>query len=438
MAQLHTANNVPTYLTVKGTQGISSGTWSGVAIRLNTKLEGNIEYDTNTGIFTLEGDKAYRVTAQLGWEAKTAQFYQFGVFNVDTGKQLGPLAEALPPNRNSCNASGGLLDVILTPPSTGKYYLKMASSVTAPPSSFIRSDCTFLNITQVIGEGLSVKCSSKQILSPPITSWKSSLIRFDDVTFQNGIDYDQGNFTLNCGKTYRITAQLGWEATTAQFYAFGLFNADTGKQIGPAAESLPPNRNTSNASGGVLDVILTPLESRRYCLMMTPNVTAGASSVIRADVSTFLNIVEVPDSKSYVSTRRFTDESGAGFKMNIQEQRGNIPYFPEDGVFILQKYKTYRITAQAGVQGTGPGVYPIGLFDYDTHHQIGTFAEAVSPNKDTMNASGGVLDVIFTPTDTGILPYASGRYHVRMAQVVSTGSFSVRGDVSTYMNVVEL
>jgi hypothetical protein len=147
MTQPQTANDIPIYLAAKrfASQRISSGTWGGVVIKMDDK-RGGIEYDIDTGIFTLEGGNTYRVTAQVGWVAGTPEFYAFGVFNVDTGTQIGPLAEALPPNRDTCNASGGVLDVIFAPPQAGKYHLKMAPNVSASSRSYVNCDCTFLNI----------------------------------------------------------------------------------------------------------------------------------------------------------------------------------------------------------------------------------------------------------------------------------------------------
>jgi hypothetical protein len=140
---------------------ITSGTWSNrVIIMNNIQQAKGIEYDTVNGIIRLDMNKTWRITAQLGWEAKTPEYYQFGLYDMETGGQIGPLAEALPPNKNSCNASGGLLDVIVTSSGglTGapqlilskEYQLRMSPDTTAGPSSFIRSDAgTFLNIAEV-------------------------------------------------------------------------------------------------------------------------------------------------------------------------------------------------------------------------------------------------------------------------------------------------
>ena len=255
-----------------------------------------MRYNPYAGVFTLPGKKVYRVTAQLGWEAYTPEFYAFGLYDANTGEQIGPLAEALPPNRNTCNASGGLLDVIIT---TGlydrKYRLKMAPNVTAGPSSEIRADVgTFLNIAEITADKsyLSTTCLTNQL---PYNTWNNQIIgmiiqqQYGDIRYYPNV----GVFTLPGGKTYRITAQLGWDAKNPEFYAFGLFDI-SGNKYGQLAESLPPNAKTWNASGGVLNVIFTtPARGGDYCLRMAPNVTAGPSSEIRADVSTFMNIVEM-------------------------------------------------------------------------------------------------------------------------------------------------
>ena len=437
MAAVNTVDNDVVYITARrdSDQKITSGTWGGKNIIMNVKRGSGIQYDTDTGIFTLEKDTAYRVTAQLGWQAKTPEYYQFGLFNVNTNEQIGTAAEALPPNRNSCNASGGLLDVIFMPPDTGDYYLKMMGNVKAGASSVIRADVdTFLNIAPVTTPCLSAKRLTSQTLPSTSRTWKSVPIIFDDVIFKSGVEYKDGFFTLEEGKSYRITAQLGWEAKTPEFYQFGLFNSDTKQQFGPAAEALPPNRNTSNASGGVLDIVITPLKSVQYYLSMTSSVTAGASSKIRADVSTFLNVVEVPASKSFLSTRYFKDATFSWLdkyviKMNINTQHGDIAYFPAHGVFTLQGGKAYRITAQVGWRASTPRYYQIILRTHTLDQQIGPIAEALPPNRNTCNASSGLLDVIH-------VPFISGDY--TLAIVSDTDGCSARGDVSTFLNIVEL
>jgi hypothetical protein len=436
------SNNVPAYLAARrnSSQNIFSETWGNEIIKMNITQGSGIEYRPGTGILTLEGGRQYRITAQLGWEATTPEFYAFGLFHVDTGTQIGPLAEALPPNRNTCNASGGLLDVIHTPSETGSYYLKVAQHVTATKTSYVSPGETFMNVVELTdGTGgqplyLSARRFTPQAI-PAGETWKNkivNIVQYIPTVQSHGISFSpEGYFELKGGVTYHITAQLGWEADIPGYYTFGLFNMKTGKQIGQIAESLSPNADTSDASGCLLDVIVTPFQSGDYCLRMTSH--AGASSKIRADVSTFLNVIEVPASKSYISLRRFTDQNDHSFGMNILEQRGNIPYFPEYGVFTLQKDKTYRITAQAGVKATAAGKYLSGIYNYDTKELVGThtYARAQSPNSNTSSAFSGVLDMIFTPSVTG-------NYYLNMFEVVTAGSWGIRADVSTFMNVVEL
>ena len=439
------------YLTARRntSQRISSGTWENVTIKWDVQdNQGNISYYPTMNAFGLRVGVTYRITAQLGWEAKTPEFYQFGLFDVDTGKQIGPLAEALPPNRNSCNASGGLLDVIHTPREGGIVVIRMAPGVKSGPSSSIRADVdTFLNIVTVDAPNQGTRRSKAQTI-PIGETWANKVIVMNQVTETNynptGIDYDPytGVITLQDERAYRITAQLGWEATTPEWYAFGLYDMDTGKQFGPLAESLPPNRKTWNASGGVLDVIITTGNyfdrAFSYQLKMAPNVTAGPSSEIRADVGTFLNIVEVPAIKSHLSTKCLTDQVYNTWKkqmigMIIQQQYGDIKYYPNVGVFTLPGGKRYRITAQLGWEATTSEFYQFGVFNANTDQQIGPLAESLPPNRNTSNASGGVIDVIFTT------PASGGEYCLRLSpNMTASSSSKIRADVSTYMIIVEL
>jgi hypothetical protein len=459
MANVNPSGNT-VYITARrdSKQKIPSGTWGGKNIIMNVKQGGGIQYDNNTGVFRLEKDTPYRITAQLGWDGNNIFFkkpyYAFGLFNVDTGKQIGPLAEKMPPSSHSFNASCGLLDMIHTPEVTGDYCLRMEEGVTAPAGTFIRDDIsTYLNIVPVTAPCLSARRLKNQILKPeqkPEETWKDRHINLDNITYNSGInyyEYKRGSnirwyFKPEGGKTYRVTAQLGWEADTSGYYQFGLFVANDDIQIGPLAEALPPNAYTSNASSGLLDVIFTPFRSDPYTLRTSPGMVAGLNSEIRANVGTILNIVELPASKSYLSTRRFsdqlidtraTDPFRKDIRMNMQAQHGDIAYFPEYGVFTLQEGKAYRITAQLGWEASEPRYYKFGVFDFDTNDQIGPAAELLPPGLGTSwNASGGVLDVIH-------VPLKSGKYVLRVIpDGISGTTGTVRGDVDTFMNVVEL
>jgi len=434
---------MPTFLTARRntSQRISSGTWANNDIEWDIQESQSITYNPIIRTFELLAGITYRITAQLGWEAKTPEFYAFGLFNYFTDKQIGPLAEALPPNRDTCNASGGLLDVIYTPEKYGTYVIRIAPSVKAGPSISIRADVsTFLNVVTVDSDFLSAGRSTPQTI-PAGETWSNKGIVMNLVAKRRiGIEYDTetGIITLSPGTTYRVTAQLGWEATSQGWYAFGLYDVDDVKQIGPLAEALPPNRNTCNASGGVLDVIFTPVDRTAYRLKIASNVSAGSSSKVRADVSTFLNIVEIPPGKSYLTAKFFTDQLARVWKdkiikMNIHQHYGDIKYYQHIGVFTLPGGKTFRITAQLGWKATEPRFYAFGIFNYNTGDQYGPLAEALPPNRNTCNASGGVLDVILTT------PARGGDYCLRMSPNVSAdGSSVLRADVSTFMNIVEL
>jgi hypothetical protein len=457
MAAVNTVDNDVVYITARrdSKQKIISGTWGGKDIIMNVKQGSGIQYDNNTGVFRLEKDMPYRITAQLGWDGMDIQFkypyYAFGLFNADTGKQIGPLAEKRPPTSYSFNASCGLLDMIHTPEVTGNYCLRVEEGVTAPAGTFIRDDVsTYLNIVLVTTPCLTARRLENQILKPEET-WQNKPINLDTITFNSGITYYEYKrfsyiswfFLPEGGKSYRITAQFGWEADTPGNYQFGLFNVNNREQIGPLAEALPPNVNTSNASSGLLDVILTSFRSDEpHALRTSPSMVAGLYSEIRANMGTILNIVELPASKSFLSTRRFTDQlintktTGPyrkDIRMNIHAQHGDIAYFPEYGVFTLQEGRAYRITAQLGWAASTPRYYKFGVFDFDTNDQIGPAAELLPPKLNTSwNASGGVLDVIH-------VPLKSGKYVLRVIPDERSGTTgSIRGDVDTFMNVIEL
>ena len=258
--------------------------------------------------------------------------------------------------------------------------------------------------------------------------------------------------------TYQITAQLGWEAKSWKRYAFGLFNYDTGVQYGPFAEVLPPINGSIDVSGGVLDMIHTPEIDGKYCIKVAPDAEAGSSSKIRSDVGTVLNIVALSGKRNHnvVAAGLHQDKQsirGGETWANqvivmdkVMNRKGYIPYDEKNGRFYLYKNQTYRITAQLswGLENTGTRYHPwyelydyprtfyaFGLFNEITGEQIGPLAEVLYRTLDTYNASGGVLDVIFTPPATGL-------YHLKMAPSVTADNKSKLRAASSYLNIVTL
>jgi len=434
-------------------QDIPEGsTWANQIIKMNNVVNKNgIEYDTDTGIITLEKGQTYRVTSQLGIDGNGDKpyFYAFGLFNLNTEVQIGPLAEALQPGLKTRNASSGFLDVIHTAAESGKYCIRMASNVKADSTSHIRPEGTFLNIVQIL-PGTDILSARRVTNQEANFSWSAwEIIISSEMNSNGGIAFcnNSGCFTLKAHKTYRITAQLGWEqkedprTKSPGWYAFGLFDYD-GIQFGTAAESLPPNSNTPNASGAVLDVIHTPYTTGKFHLRMTKNNRADASSTIRADVSTFLTIVSIPEEKSYMSARRFVDQTllpeywqqPATINMHIAEKRGTIGYSPDYGEIKLKGGRTYRITAQVGIGAKLPGCYKfvVDSDDVSDDEKFLPFSVTVSPNFPVGRpVSSGVYDIILSP-------WRDIRcYCVVEPDVVGYQSI-IRASTSTFLNVVEL
>jgi hypothetical protein len=437
-----TVGNDAAYLAARrdSPQKIPYGTWSRQTIIMNVKQGNGIQYDTETGMFILEKDKTYRITAQLGWKATTPEYYQFALFRSRILREDTVFAEAISPKVSTCDASNGLLDVILTPENTEEYELRMSEHTTAGDSSFIREDVsTFLNIAEVPAsfEWLSARRTTKQTIPAGKSTWGGRNVLMNQVAKGSTIKYNYGFFTLTGRKMYRVTAQLGWEATTPEYYQFGIFDADTDEQIGyTPAESLPPNRNTCNASGGVLDIIVYPSTTTGYCLRVTENVSAPPTSVIRDDASTFLNIVEVSENVSIGFGLRYDQKirkgTWGGQVVKFEQIRmGGIPRTDASngGKFTLTGRKMYRVTAQLGWEATTPEFYAFGLFSANTGKQIGPLAEALPPNANTCNASGGLLDVIYTPDKDEDV-------YIKISKNVTAGGSSfIRSDVSTFITI---
>ena len=494
---------------------IDAETWSNRVIRMPDILGSRgIRYSPTTGIITFGKINSYRITAQLCWEASTPEFYTFGLFNAVTGEQVGPLAEALPPNMKTGNISSGLLDIIFTPVEFGKYHLKMSRAVSAPVTSRIRADTgTYMNIVTMNDSPsfLSVGRKTDQQLTKSKT-WANQFIDMNGsfLAKKGDIDYWGSGLRLKGGRTYRITAQLGLGETTPEMYEIALFEQrmveeaiqiegerveswlksiknelnvmfrqlggnvgvepwlnniqekldefphqkryDAGVksylktiQVDPREQILPSKMTTCSTSTGVIDMIVSPSVDTVYYLKTIPFEKVNQSCVIRADVGTIMNVVELPPDAEYISMRRSADQTvllqqkwnSRQIAMNVTEQSsGGIVYDQEHGSFSFKGSKRaselYQVTAKLGWSSSVPRHYKFGWFNLDTDEQIGPLAESLSPADETSNASCGVLDVVFKPE-------SNARYGLKMASDVTAGHVSkIRADVGTHVNIIQL
>ena len=440
-------------------QTIEKGTnWNNRIIKMNVVTENNgIDSTNDYSSFRLLGGVTYRITAQIAWAGKSTweapSIFGFRLMKYGTTKQIGPRAEA--PGRGVLidppYAASGFLDVIYTPAEdVGEYCLMTLDDNGAVDSSYsIRADVsTYLNITELTGGGpfafLSARRKTPQTIFHGWSYEVVNIVNADAEVHSDGISYSPGAgcFTLKGGVTYRITAQLGWEATTPEFYAFGVFNYDTGGQHGPLAEALPQiSGGTYNVSGGVLDVIHTPEVDGKYCIRMAPNVKAGPSSKIRADVGTCINIVALASgpaagmyTQDFLATQLSKDGKipdgetwgGRVVVMDDIREKCGIGY-EDDGRLFLRGGTTYRITAKLSWKSDND-FFAFGLFD-SAGGQIGSLAEVVC-RCGSSNASGGVLDVIHTPTKDGV-------YYLKMTKNVYGAGASLLSR-SSFMNVIAL
>jgi hypothetical protein len=125
--------------------------------------------------------------------------------------------------------------------------------------------------------------------------WSGQTIIMDTVLEGKGIQYDKtaGTFILEKGITYRIVAQLTWQARTGYYYPFKLINNGTKEQIGILSEAFACNLDrAANTAGTLLDMIVTPSRDIQCCLQMAEGTAQGGEQ-LRFDVGTFLNIFEI-------------------------------------------------------------------------------------------------------------------------------------------------
>ena len=126
-------------------------------------------------------------------------------------------------------------------------------------------------------------------------TWSNVYVILNTTYANDGITYaaGSGTMTLERGVTYRVTAQVNFDAGGAYDFYYNLVYAGNGNPIGGSAASAM-NRTTSSGNdcaAAILDVIVTPSVTTDYRLRMSGNVSAGTGEFIRPDAGTFLTVV---------------------------------------------------------------------------------------------------------------------------------------------------
>ena len=126
-------------------------------------------------------------------------------------------------------------------------------------------------------------------------NWTDTVVLFDKINAQSGIIYTPTNgvFRLSKGTSYRITAQLNWEAKGQYSFPFYLYDVTAGEAASISAENISMSSISNFTASPVLDVIITPSSTfREYCIKIG---STGASSgeKLRNDIGTFLTIVMI-------------------------------------------------------------------------------------------------------------------------------------------------
>jgi hypothetical protein len=143
-------------------------------------------------------------------------------------------------------------------------------------------------------------------------SWANLFPVMNTVFANNGITYSAGTgiFTLDAGVSYRITAQLNFDAAASYDFYYTIVYSGNNNQVftGSAATAMSASTTRGNdTTAPILDCIVTPSASTGYRLRMGGNVTAATGEFIRPDAGTFLTVVGL----------------GGGFDTNLPDT-GNI------------------------------------------------------------------------------------------------------------------
>jgi len=134
---------------INSNQTISSGSWSNRDIILNG-YEGNIPYNTTTGVATLSAGTAYKITAGLGILAGGNYLIQYSLVDAVTNAVISPVIEMVQSSNNTFNVSAPTLNFIYKPSVTQSVKLRFGGGTNMQSGESIRFELlSNLTITQI-------------------------------------------------------------------------------------------------------------------------------------------------------------------------------------------------------------------------------------------------------------------------------------------------
>ena len=105
------------YLHVSRITSDQSSVGTNVDLIYNSKLSGNIPFNTTTGVGTLTAGKTYKITVSNSFQTfsnTTGGYVSYAIVDAADNTVLSPVTETLPPTNTSSNISG-ILEFIYSP-----------------------------------------------------------------------------------------------------------------------------------------------------------------------------------------------------------------------------------------------------------------------------------------------------------------------------------
>jgi len=404
------------YVMVRRTSGQSIGT--NTDIIYNTVVEGNIPYNTSTGVFTLTAGKVYRITFQGGFSASSAFLVSVRLFDAATNTSLYSNQQLIRSKTTTNSVGGSTRGTYILAPTTNQT-IKFQATTAASGVTL------FANTGGVLIEELGI--SQTGAASPTV----DYMITRRSGTDQTGVGVNNdvilntsptGNIPLNTttgvvsltgGKTYRLTSDVRFinYSNTDGRLSYTWVDATTNTPINNFRNMTVDLSSGSTRTGlDHHDVIYTPSSNQTVKLRVTfvgaTGMTADVSVGYAAVSAQELGISSLGNTLQYAYVMRSTDQTGIGGSTNLVfddlQSSNGIPYNTSTGVFTLTAGKTYRLSFGAdylSFSNTTGGAVTTTWVDAITNTPLTAWNALAYPASLTTDAvASNNIEMIYTPS----------------------------------------
>jgi len=406
----------------------------------DTKVEGNIPYNTSTGVFTLTAGKTYRLTFNGRFRGFTPSSGNIYLEWVDASTNATINGSGLGVHSltdTNAHATKSVSDFLYTPASNQTIKLRITyfsatsvvfgrweSNAIVQELGMVQSGNTFSKVDYVQARG-----------AQSISSGTNDVILNTNVGGNIPYNTSTGVFTLTAGKTYHLYFEGRFtDFSTAEAIDLQWVDAVSNSVI--VGVTARPQSNTSTQPG-------TSVSNMEFTYTPATNQTVKIRSVLGSGTVSLAvasaHIYQLGNNKTlgtvgYNTSTTPTDISipAAGVNMVLNNTvNGNIT--KSSGAYTLEANKTYRLTFTGNFYSfsSTSGYVAVYWVDSTTNGVVGTSGAVFMPTTTIIgDASNNQASVLYTPSTTQTV--------IPRITYLSTGTAILSGNTVNRVVVEEL